>query len=104
MDNDQELQMMMDALGVPASAPLPVQPQALPEVLEPIPEPSSRGETTARIVQACGLQQSLAGSVCLNCGNSVLAQDSRLRATLYCWSLFRDLEVCITDCTEHSPA
>ena len=104
MDNDQELQMMMDAIE--GSAPLPVQPvqpvQAV-EVMPPDPEPSSRGETTARIVQACGLADSLAGSVCLHCQNAVLAMDSRLRATLYCRALFRDLETCIVDCTEHLP-
>ena len=106
MDNDQELQMMMDALGAPASAPLPVQPaQTAPEVLPPDPstEPSNRGEVTARIIQACGLADSLNGSVCLTCGNAVLAQNSKLQATLYCSALFRDLETCITDCTAHSP-
>ncbi len=96
MDNE----MLMAALD---SAHLPAPQEQAVEVMPPSPEPSNRGETVARIIQACGLQDSLAGSVCLHCGNSVLAQDSRLRATLYCSALFRDLETCITDCTAHSP-
>lgn len=94
MDND----MLIAALD---SAHLPEQQE--PEVLPALPDPSSRGETVSRIVLACGLADSLAGSVCLNCQNSVLAQDSKLRATLYCRALFRDLETCIVDCTEHLP-
>ena len=86
------------------SAPLPAQPvQDAPEVLEPGPEPLNRGEVTARIVQACGLQDSLAQAVCLNCQNAVLAQDARNRATLYCSALFRDLQTCIVDCTAYLP-
>ena len=94
MDND----MLIAALD---SAHLPEQQE--PEVLPALPDPSSRGEVTSRIIQACGLADSLAGSVCLTCGNAVLAQNSKLQATLYCSALFRDLETCITDCTAHSP-
>jgi hypothetical protein len=76
--------------------------QMMQQTLEALPA-SSRGETVSRIVRACGLQDSLAGSVCLTCGNAVLAQNSKAQATLYCRALFRDLETCITDCTAHSP-
>jgi hypothetical protein len=97
MENEE---LMFSALVVD-SAHLPAQPG--PEVLPTETSTSSRGEVTARIIQACGLADSLAGSVCLHCANSVLAQDSRLRATLYCSALFRDLETCITDCTAFLP-
>lgn len=97
-DNDVLLDALTNGTGM-ASPHL--APSVEPEV---IPEPSGRGEVTARIVEACGLQHSLAGSRCLSCATSVLAQDANRRATLYCSALFRDLEVSITDCTAYSPA
>lgn len=102
-DNDVLLDALTNGTGMasPLSALAALEPSAEPEV---IPEPSGRGEVTARIVEACGLQHSLAGSRCLSCATSVLAQDANRRATLYCSALFRDLEVSITDCTAYSPA
>ncbi|MDD5296558.1 MAG: hypothetical protein PHU46_06550 [Rhodocyclaceae bacterium] len=66
-------------------------------------EPLTPGEIAQEIVRDCGLAGDLALSVCLCCGNRVLAQDARKNATLYCKALFRDLEICITRCTAFTP-
>jgi len=65
--------------------------------------PSQPGSTVDRIVQACGLADTLARSVCLRCATRVLAMDSKNRATLYCSALFRDIETEITECTAFQP-
>ena len=100
---DQSLLSMMDTAiqEQPAFLPSAEPPQVLPPET---PATSSRGEVVAKIVQECELQHTLAGSACLSCAQSVLAKDNRQQATLYCSALFRDLQVCITDCTSHSPA
>lgn len=54
---------------------------------------------TAGIVAACGLGDKLSKSICLACARSVLAQDSKRRAILYCAALYRDIQIEIVDCT-----
>ena len=91
---DEETKMMMAALQQPAG---PVQ-----VVLPPVEAPHrnlSHGETVDKILLFCELQEKLSQAVCLLCQNSVLAMSNKPAATLYCKALYRDLEVCITDCT-----
>ncbi len=88
-----DLENLTRSSTAPASAAQPPRPSV----------PSQPGIIVARIVQACGLQSTLARSVCLHCATRVLAMDSKNRATLYCSALFRDIETEITDCTAFQP-
>ncbi|BBN88865.1 hypothetical protein AZSP09_18880 [Azospira sp. I09] len=84
-----DLENLARSSTAPASAAPPPRPSA----------PSQPGTTVERIVQACGLADTLARSVCLHCATRVLAMDSKNRATLYCSALYRDIETEIIDCT-----
>lgn len=109
---DEMTQMMAAALLKETEPTLPEEqtpPVPVQEVLPPeptqaaAPHDSSRGETVDKILLFCGLREKLAQSACLRCQNSVLAMSNRPAATLYCKALYRDLEVCITDCTCFTP-
>lgn len=74
------------------------------EVMPALPQPGlSRGEVVDKILTFCGLQEKLSQSACLRCEMATLAMSNRPAATLYCSALFRDLDVCITDCTSFTP-
>lgn len=94
---DDVTAMMTAALQQPA------QQEVLPPETRTRPLGSSRGETVDKILLFCGLQEKLSQSTCLHCERAVLAMSNKPVATLYCSALYRDLEVCITDCTSFTP-
>jgi hypothetical protein len=93
LDDLENLTRSSSSSTAPASAAQPSRPSA----------PSQPGGTVQTILQACGLVDALAQSVCLRCASRVLAMDTGKHATLYCKELFRDVEVPITACTAFQP-